>query len=69
MMKIFDPQYSFAVGAASFLMSFLAVLFIAAPWLALAVSVIGGLAIWGHAIKVREERRKELQYRKDTYGF
>jgi 4-hydroxybenzoate polyprenyltransferase len=68
-MKIFEAQYASALAAASFVILFLPVLFVVRPWLALAVSVIGGLAIWGHAIKVREERRKERQYRKNTYGF
>jgi hypothetical protein len=69
-MKIFfDDKYSFALAAASFVMLIMAVVFVVDPWLALAISVIGGLSIWGHAIKVREKRREALEYRKRTYGF
>lgn len=69
MMKLFEPQYAFAVSVASFMMLLLAVLFVISPLLCLVVGVIGGLAILGHVTKVREQHRKELQYRKRTYGF
>jgi hypothetical protein len=50
-------------------MLFMAVLFVVNPGLTLVIAILGGLGIAGHVLRVREQRRAALDYRKNTYGF
>lgn len=65
----FNPRYASTIAMASFAMLILGVLLVAAPWTAVVVGVVAGLAIYGNHQKVKADRKAELEYRKNTYGF